>query len=120
MKLSPSKLAIFADLRKENEAYCQLTDKELDHLIFRNSQTLRLKKEGYDLLSKVYWSEKFDVGTTKLTGRELLTLKNAVPLPFFLTAKYLYLFSSKQAFILSLLKGDIRKWLAKLHENSRK
>jgi hypothetical protein len=117
---NPHKQAIFNDLRKELEPYSAFSDKELDTYIFRNPQTLRLRKEGYELLSKVYWSEKFDVSKTKLTGREILTLKNEVPLPYFLTAKYLYLFSSKQAFILSLLKGDVHKWLEKLHKNSRK
>lgn len=92
---------------------------ELDKLLFRNKLTLRLKKEGYAVLQKNFWSEKFDITGKPLSGRELLTLKTHVPLPYFLTNRYLYLFSTKQSFVLSLHHGDVKQWLAKIYRKSQ-
>jgi hypothetical protein len=118
-KIEEIKTIIFNELREEDQSKSSFSYEELDKLIFRNRLTMRLKKEGYAALQKIFWSEKFDVSGKPLTGRELLTLKNHVPLPYFLTNRYLYLFSTKQSFILSLHGGNVKQWLAKIYRKSQ-
>ena len=97
------------------------THDSLDGLIFMAPTTLRLRPFGFQALKKVYTHERFDL-SEKLTGRELLTLKNHVTWPYYLPTNHghLDLFTIKQAFILRLNGGDVKKWLKNLHKKNSK
>ena len=118
--IKPLKEFIFAELKQgdlEGE-----TDKSLDGLIFNAPTTLRLNQFGFHLLNQVYTHEAFQLERS-LTGRELLTLKNYVTWPYYLPGNHsnLYLFTIKQAFVLKLNGGDVKKWLENLYnKNSNK
>lgn len=93
------------------------TDSEkLDSALFQSPTSLRLRKPGYILLKAIYDHEKFPL-ESKLTGRELLTLKNDVGWPYFLPVdqSYLVLFTIKESFLLKLQGGNVKKWLAQIH-----
>lgn len=90
---------------------------ELDSRLFKNRSTVRLSRSGYQCLKKHFQHSSFGI-SSPLTGKELLTLKYEVQYPYFLTATRLYLFSSKDVFIIKLNGGDVKKWLASKSKNA--
>lgn len=117
--IQPLKEFIFAELKQGD--FKDETDKSLDGLIFNAPTTLRLSRLGFYALNKVYDHEAFPLDDS-LTGRELLTLKNHVTWPYYLPANHsnLYLFTIKQAFVLKLNGGDVKKWLENLYNKNTK
>lgn len=95
------------------------SDEEFDHQIFQSPSSLRLRFPGYCALRNVYDHEEFPL-EEKLTGRELMTLKNFVRWPYFLPTNHhtLYLFTIKQSFLLKLQGGDVKRWLAELYRKN--
>ena len=85
------------------------------HLIFQSPASLRLRPLGKSLLSGVYESHDFEL-EERLTGRELMTLRDKVGYPYFLPANHshILLFTTKQSFVLKLNGGDVKGWLEKL------
>lgn len=108
---------IFDQLRAQGFAS---TNKELDYLMFQTPYSLRLRKEGYLILRKLYDVEDFPLDEP-LTGRELMTLKNYVSWPYFLPRDqtHLAIFSSvKDTFLIRLGGGDVKKWLASVYQKN--
>lgn len=106
------KKVIISEIRKlDPEKFESSSDQELESLIFRNSKTIRLKKTGWNILRKHFNCEKFELGR-RLTGKELISIQEKLEWPYFLSAKNIYLFNSKDIFKLRLYGGDIGKWLA--------
>jgi len=93
------------------------TDEELDFAMFQSISSLRLRWAGFRALRELYDHEEFPL-EEKLTGRELMTLKNHVCWPYFLPTNQssLYLFTIKQAFLLKLQGGDVKRWLAEIYQ----
>lgn len=93
------------------------TDEELDFAMFQSVSSLRLRWAGYRALRELYDHEEFSL-EEKLTGRELMTLKNHVSWPYFLPSNQssIYLFTIKQAFLLKLQGGDVKRWLAEIYQ----
>lgn len=92
---------------------------ELDKHLFQSPSTLRLRLKGFYAIRIFYSYEKFSL-KTKLTGRELMTLKNHVQWPYYLPINYstLYLFAIKQAFLLKLQGGDVKRWLSEIYQKN--
>lgn len=108
---------IFNRLRSEG---FDSTNKELDYLLFQTPLSLRLRKEGFLILRKLYDVEDFPLDKP-LTGRELLTLKNYVCWPYFLPRdqSHLAIFSTvKDTFLIRLGGGDVKKWLASVYQKN--
>ena len=107
---------IFDELRNDETLD---TDEELDHQLFQSPSSLRLRWAGHVALRKLYDSEEFPLDE-KLTGRELMTLKNYVQWPYFLPTNHsaLYLFTIKQSFLLKLQGGDVKRWLAEIYQKN--
>lgn len=95
--------------------------KKLDLAMFQSHTSLRLKRTGYMLLKTIYANEKFPL-EKKLTGRELLTLKNHVGWPYFLPVdqSYIVLFTIKESFLLRLQGGNVKKWLKQIYDKNSK
>ena len=117
--IQPLKDFIFNELN--DDVFPEETHKSLDGLMFNAPTTLRLTHFGYNILRNIYDHEKFPL-EEKLTGRELLTLKNHVTWPYYLPANHghLHLFTIKQTFILKLNGGDVKKWLENLYQKNSK
>jgi len=99
-------------IREEYPEYASLTDRELDLKIFQAPSTIRLKPLGFTILSDMFETYEYEL-EERLTGKELLALKNYVGTPYYLqtNGKKLFLFSSRNAFRLNLGGGDVKKWL---------
>lgn len=117
--IQPLKDFIFNDL--SDEIFPKETHKSLDGLMFNAPTTLRLTHFGYNIMRNIYDHKSFPL-EDKLTGRELLTLKNHVTWPYYLPANHghLHLFTIKQVFVLKLNGGDVKKWLKNLYEKNSK
>jgi len=105
------KETIIAEVRKLDHRYESSTDAEIEKVVFRNTKTIRLRKSGWDILRKHFTSEKFEL-SRRLTGKELLILQKKMQYPYFLSAKNLYLFSTRDIFKIRLMGGDVSKWLS--------
>jgi hypothetical protein len=111
------KAFIFDQLRAQG---FDSTNKDLDYLLFQTPVSLRLRKEGFLILRKLYDVEDFPLDKP-LTGRELMTLKWHVRWPYFLPQNHSHLaiFSTvKDTFVLKLRGGDVKKWLAGVYQKS--
>jgi hypothetical protein len=88
-------------------------------LIFQSPGSLRLRPIGQSMMKGVYEWHEFPL-EERLTGRELMTLKEKVGYPYFLPMNHTHivLFTVKQSFVLKLNGGDVKKWLANLENKS--
>lgn len=107
---------IFNELR-ENDYEGKYS--ELDKQLFQSPSTLRVRIPGFYAIRALYNYEEFPL-EMKLTGRELMTLKNYVRWPYYLPTNHsiLYLFTIKQAFLLKLQGGDVKRWLAEIYQKN--
>ena len=68
-------------------------------------------------MRKHFEHEVFEVDKEeRLSGRDLIALHRKMAFPYFLSQNKLYLFSSKDIFVLKLHGADLKKWLKKLHD----
>jgi hypothetical protein len=86
---------------------------------WQSPNTIRLRHFGFLIMRKFYKNESFDLDK-RLTGRELLTLRDNVGWPYFLPANHTHivLFTVKQSFVLKLNGGDVKKWLKNLENKT--
>ena len=112
---------IVSTLKEEGILKKDIEPDKIEKALFQTPSSLRLRKPGYVLMKAVYDHEKFPL-EDKLTGRELMTLKNYVSWPYFLPVdhSYIVLFTIKESFFLKLQGGDVKKWLAQIHEKNSK
>jgi hypothetical protein len=108
---------IFKELADKGKILSEVEYDKLDNAMFQSPSSLRLRNTGYLLLKTIYDNEKFPL-EKRLTGRELLTLKNDVAWPYFLPAQqqYIVLFTIKESFLLKLQGGNVKKWLKQIHD----
>ena len=105
---NPLRIFILNEIREAKPDQTKdLSDLALDQIVFHNSKSLRLTRQGFSFLSFVFehhrYPLKFEEGKwQRLTGKELIALKRYVPWPYYLTNQYLYLFDSKNPFYLNL------------------
>jgi hypothetical protein len=122
MRTMPSelKLFIFDEVRAKFPEYTDCDDHDLDLKIFNAPSTVRLRPFGLTLLKELYDCYEFDLDE-HLSGKELLALKNYVGFPYFLPTnqKRIYIFSSRNAFLLKLRGGDVKEWLQSLIEKKK-
>lgn len=118
-RITALKEFIFSEIRESKAVPEEVSDKELDGFYFHATSNLRLRFAGYIILGSLFDHEKFPL-EDKLTGRELLTLKNHVQWPYYLPVNHLYvsLFTIKQSFLLKLQGGDVKRWLAQIYEKN--
>lgn len=111
-KRTEAKAKLFEELRKHFPELESIDDHDLDLKVFQAPSTIRLRPFGFTLLKELFDCYEFEL-EERLTGRELLALKNHVGLPYFLptNGKRIFIFSSKSAFRLKLGGGDVKKWL---------
>lgn len=103
---------IFQEIREQFPELATINNHDLDLKIFQAPTTIRLRPFGLVMLKQMYDCHEFELND-RLSGRELLALKNHVGMPYFLPTnqKRIFIFSSKSAFLLRLKGGDIKAWL---------
>ena len=92
-----------------------IIDDDFKKQMFQSPNTIRLRYFGFMVLKRYYEYASFDL-EDRLTGRELLTLRDNVGWPYFLPTNHTHidLFTIKQSFVLKLNGGDVKKWLKNL------
>lgn len=122
MKKNPSeiKIFIFDEIRANFPEYAEYDNHDLDLKIFNAPSTVRLRPIGFTILRELYDCYDFELDSP-LNGKELLALKNYVGLPYFLPVnqKRIHIFSSRNAFLLKLGGGDVKRWLQSLIEKKK-
>lgn len=110
-RVSALKEFIYTELEKDG----LLVDDEFKKQVFQSPNTIRLRYFGFMVLKRYYKYESFEL-EERLTGRELLTLRDNVGWPYFLPTNHSHisLFTIKQSFVLKLNGGDVKKWLKNL------
>ena len=105
---------IFAELQKD-DAWAEETLKSFGDLAYQSPLSLRLRHFGFQVLKHYYDHQTFEL-EERLTGKELLTLRDSVGYPYFLPVNHSHisLFTVKQSFVLKLNGGDVKKWLKNL------
>lgn len=106
---------IYTELEKDG----LLVDDEFKKQVFQSPNTIRLRYFGFMVLKRYYKYESFEL-EERLTGRELLTLRDNVGWPYFLPTNHSHisLFTIKQSFVLKLNGGNVKKWLKNLETKS--
>ena len=114
-RIQALKKFILNDLEKEG---IDISD-GFSKMLFQSPSTLRLRYFGYNMLKRYYEYKDFPLDE-RLTGKELLTLKNKVGYPYYLPNNHTHiaLFTLKQSFVLKLNGGDVKTWLKNLENKS--
>lgn len=100
---------------KELEAEGVDCSGDFSKMLWQSPKSLRLRFFGFNILKRYYKYADFPL-EERLTGKELMTLKYKVMYPYYLPSNHSHfsLFTIKQAFVLKLNGGDVKKWLSDL------
>lgn len=107
------KKSIFTEIRSRHEKSKDLSDEQLNKLIFHHSNGYRLLFQGFLILKNIFTVYSFEVPIT-LKARHY-TGMDKMASPYFITSRRLVLFSEMDAVIIKL-QGGIEGFL----ENCRK
>jgi len=93
------------------------TSGDFGKMLWQSPLSLRLRFFGFSMLKRYYKYVDFPL-EERLTGKELMTLKYKVMYPYYLPSNHSHisLFTLKQAFVLKLNGGDVKKWLTDLSD----
>lgn len=99
----PLKELIFNEVRVNHEKSTTYTDQQLDKLIFRRIDGLRLTLSGFIIIKNIFTAYSFKIPST-LKSRHQMSMSN-MEFPYFLTSKRLVLFSEIDASVIALSGG---------------
>ena len=107
---------ILAEL-KRNIGLQNLNDKELDTLIFRRHNNIRLTFRGYKYLSAIATCHIY-THDNSFKAKHILAL-SGLKFPYYLSNKFFILFSEEDALLVSL-HGDVSRFLeySRLFQNN--
>jgi hypothetical protein len=103
--MSPLKLAIFGEVRKNHpdDDLTNLTDTEMNHLLFHHPDGLRLSLQGFVQLKGIFTAYSFPLPDTIKSKHQKSLGK--MEYPYFFTKKRLILFSEMDAMVIKLHGG---------------
>lgn len=104
----PLKELIFDEVRANHEKSTGHTNEQLDKLIFRHPDGLRLSLSGFIIIKNIFTAYSFEIPVT-LKSRHQRGMAS-MSYPYFLTAKRLVLFSEMDAMVIKL-SGGIEQFL---------
>lgn len=106
--MQPIKIAIFRELQKHDEELVNLSDDELNKLLFHHRDGLRLSLRGFVQVKAIFTAYSFGIPET-IKSRHRLALSK-MEFPYFFTNKRLILFSEMDAMMVKL-HGGIENFL---------
>ena len=83
-----------------------------EQYMFGNFSNLRLSVSGYTLMAAEFESYKFSI-TENVTAMKKVLLNKHMYAPYFISDKYIYLFSKNDALTLQLI-GDVNLWISSI------
>jgi hypothetical protein len=101
--MHPLKIAIFAEVRKQQTKAQDLSDEQLNDLIFHHRDGLRLSYSGFLIIKNIFTAYSFEIPIT-LKSRHQYGMSK-MEYPYFLTKKRLILFSEMDAMVIKLHGG---------------
>ena len=101
--MNPLKIAIFAEVRKNDPALQPLSDEELNKKIFHHVDGLRLSLTGFVMLKKIFTAYSFEIPLT-IKARHQYGMSK-MEYPYFFTKRRLILFSEMDAAVIKLHGG---------------
>jgi hypothetical protein len=101
--VNPLKEAIFVEVRKQFEKTKDLSDEELNKIVFHHPDGLRLSLGGFVLVKKIFTAYSFEIPDT-IKSKHHRSLSK-MEFPYFLTTKRLILFSEMDAMVVKLHGG---------------
>ena len=101
--MHPLKIAIFAEVRKHHEKSAELTDEQLNDLIFHHRDGLRLSYSGFLIIKSIFTAYSFEIPIT-LKSRHQYGMSK-MEYPYFLTKRRLILFSEMDAMVIKIHGG---------------
>lgn len=105
---------IFNEVRANHIKSVDYTDEQLEKIIFRTSNGLRLSLGGFMVIKKIFTAYSFEI-PIMLKSRHRIAL-HGIAYPYFLTSRRLVFFSEGDAMIVTLA-GGIEKFLENCHLN---
>jgi len=97
------KVAIFNEVRVNHEKSRDLSDEQLNQLIFHHADGLRLTFPGFLILKNIFTVYSFEIPVT-LKSRHRQGMSK-MEFPYFLSNKRLVLFSEMDAMVIKLHNG---------------
>ena len=104
----PLKVAIFNEVRKQHQKSANLSDDELNQIVFHHPNGLRLTFQGFLILKNIFTVYSFEMDTT-LTAKHQIGM-SVMEFPYYITSKRLILFSEMDAMVIKL-QGGIKGFL---------
>ena len=99
---------IFDEVRTQHETSADYSNEQLNKLLFRSSDSLRLSLGGFIIIKNIFTAYSFAIPITLKTKHQM-AMSN-MTYPYFLTAKRLVLFSEMDAAVITLC-GGIERFL---------
>ena len=99
----PLKIEIFKEVRRVNEKAGQLSNDQLDKLIFHHKDGVRLSFQGFIIIKAIFTAYSFEIPSTLKSKHRIGMSK--IEYPYFFTTKRLILFSEMDASIVKLYGG---------------
>lgn len=99
----PLKVAIFEEIRKQNDIFVEHTDDQMNDFIFHHRDGLRLSYSGFLVIKKIFTAYSFAIPETLKTRHRYGMSK--MEYPYFFTAKRLILFSEMDSMVIKLHGG---------------
>lgn len=97
------KTAIFTEVRKTFEESEQWDDLQLNTLMFREPDGLRLSLKGFMITKKIFTAYSFEI-PVELKSRHRIGMSK-MEFPYFLTSRRLVLFSEMDSSVIKLAGG---------------
>jgi hypothetical protein len=108
ISMNPLKIAIFDEIRRTFEKSSSLTNEQLNGIMFRSMDSLRLSKTGFILLQTIFTAYPFDIPYTLKSKHQLAMAK--MVFPYYISPTKLVLFSDMDASII-MMSGGIEQFL---------
>jgi hypothetical protein len=97
------KKALLAEIRKQNIEFAELSDEELQRLLFHHNDGLRLSLTGFMQCKSIFTAYSFEIPETIKTKHRFGLSK--LEYPYFFTKRRLVLFSEMDASMVKLCGG---------------
>ena len=101
--MHPLKIAIFTEVRRLHEKSANLTDDQLNDLIFHHRDGLRLSYSGFLIIKNIFTAYSFEIPIT-LKSKHRYGLSK-MEYPYFFTKRRLILFSEMDSMVIKLHGG---------------
>lgn len=101
--MNPLKVAIFLEVRNKHEEANQLSDIQLNNLLFHHPDGLRLSLKGFLVIKTIFTAYSFEIPDT-MKSRHNKSL-GRMEYPYFFTQKRLIVFSEMDAMVIKLHGG---------------